>query len=200
MTWPRTLIFAAVAGVYTGLINQVPFLVDTSFRDIAVTYEWWVFFAIVVTVNCRRSWEAALKCFVFFLVSQPLVFLVEIPTIGLDRAWFYYRAYWLKPTLLTLPGSFVAFYAQKQSPLGAAVLGVGNAIVALMGVTYMSLVLQSFPRHLLTVLFCLAEVVVSTLCLQPKLRERLIAFGVTLALAGAAVVYMMANGNLSWGG
>lgn len=199
MTWPRLLLFAAITGVYTGLINQVPFLYDTSFRDIAVTYEWWVFFAIIVVTNCQSPLEAALKCFVFFLVSQPLVFLVEAPTIGLDRAWFYYRAYWLTMTLLTLPGGFVAYYAKKQNLLGAVVLGVGNAIVALMGLGYAIQAIRQFPCHLLTVLFCAAEVVVTTLCIQGAKRERIVAFVVALLLAAAIAGYLAIDQRPIWG-
>lgn len=42
MTWPVVCAFAAIIGIYVGIINQIPTLYDTSFRDIAVTYEWWV--------------------------------------------------------------------------------------------------------------------------------------------------------------
>ena len=42
MTWKSVLLFAFCAGVYTGLINQVPFLKNTSFTDIAVSYEVWI--------------------------------------------------------------------------------------------------------------------------------------------------------------
>ena len=39
MTWPVIAAFAAIIGIYVGVINQIPILYDTSFRDIAVSYE-----------------------------------------------------------------------------------------------------------------------------------------------------------------
>ena len=46
LTWLKVIILAVVTGIYTGLINQVPFLLDTSFRDIAISFEVWIFFGI----------------------------------------------------------------------------------------------------------------------------------------------------------
>ena len=86
LTWPKLIIFAVAAGVYTGLINQVPFLLDTSLRDIAIMYECWVLFGIIIIMNSKSALDSALKCFVFFLISQPLVYLTEVP--------FLERAYW----------------------------------------------------------------------------------------------------------
>lgn len=51
MTWLKVIIFSVIAGVYTGLINQVPFLSNTSFTDIAVSFECWIVFAIFIIVN-----------------------------------------------------------------------------------------------------------------------------------------------------
>ena len=34
--------------------------------------------AIFIIVNCKNSKDAIIKCFVFFLISQPLIYLVEI--------------------------------------------------------------------------------------------------------------------------
>ncbi|MEK5186196.1 hypothetical protein [Solibacillus sp. FSL W7-1324] len=79
MTWPRVIFFALFTAVYTALINQVSLLKDTSFQDIAIYVDWWILFAVFIIVNCEKWWEAALKCFVFFLVSQPLIYLIEVP-------------------------------------------------------------------------------------------------------------------------
>ena len=136
MTWPVVCAFAAIIGIYVGVINQIPILYDTSFRDIAVSYEWWVLFAVLIVSNCKNAKEAGLKCLVFFLISQPVIFLVELPTIGLDKALYYYIKIWLPITMLTLPGGAIAFFAKKQNALGAVILGIGNTIVALLGVSY----------------------------------------------------------------
>lgn len=54
MTWIRVILFAVIAGVYTGLVMFVPAFEDTSFQDIGKLYEWWVIFAVIVVVNCKR--------------------------------------------------------------------------------------------------------------------------------------------------
>lgn len=136
MTWPIVCGFAVIIGIYVGVINQIPILHDTSFQDVAVTLEWWVLFAVLIVSNCKSAREAGLKCLVFFLISQPVIYLIELPAIGLDKALYYYTSIWLPISLLTLPGGAVAFLAKRQNALGAAILGVGNTIVALMGVSY----------------------------------------------------------------
>ena len=65
MSWRNVIILAVVFGVYTGVINQIPQLENTSLRDIAITWEVWGFVALVICSNCERPLEAGLKpsCF-----------------------------------------------------------------------------------------------------------------------------------------
>lgn len=195
MTWPIVCGFAVIIGVYVGIINQIPILHDTSFHDIAVTLEWWVLFAVLIVSNCKSAWEAGLKCLVFFLISQPVIFLVELPTIGLDKALYYYTGIWLPISLLTLPGGAIAFLAKRQNVLGAAILGVGNTIVALMGVSYFQQILKVFPRHLLTVASCAAIVAVTILGMQKKRRTRLLSAAITVLLTAVIAAWTVMNGR-----
>lgn len=195
MTWPIVCGFAVIIGVYVGIINQIPILHDTSFQDIAVTLEWWVLFAVLIVSNCKSAWEAGLKCLVFFLISQPVIFLVELPTIGLDKALYYYTGIWLPISLLTLPGGAIAFLAKRQNVLGAAILGVGNTIVALMGVSYFQQILKVFPRHLLTVVSCAAIVAVTILGMQKKRRTRLLSAAITVLLTAVIAAWTVMNGR-----
>lgn len=187
MTWPIVCGFAVIIGIYVGVINQIPILHDTSFQDVAVTLEWWVLFAVLIVSNCKSAREAGLKCLVFFLISQPVIYLVELPAIGLDKALYYYTSIWLPVSLLTLPGGAIAFLAKRQNALGAAILGVGNTIVALMGVSYFQQMLKVFPRHLLTVASCAAIIAVTVLGVQKKRQTRLLSAAITVLLtAGIA--------------
>lgn len=195
MTWPVVCGFAVIIGVYVGVINQIPILHDTSFQDIAVTLEWWVLFAVLIASNCKSAWEAGLKCLMFFLISQPIIFLVELPTIGLDKALYYYTGIWLPISLLTLPGGAVAFLAKRQNVLGAAILGVGNTIVALMGVSYFMQMLGSFPRHLLTVVSCAAIVAVTILGMQKKRRTQILSAAITVLLTAGIAAWTVLNGR-----
>lgn len=195
MTWPVVCGFAVIIGVYVGVINQIPLLYDTSLQDIAATMEWWVLFAVLIVANCASAREAGLKCLVFFLISQPIIYLMELPTLGWEMALYYYTGIWLPISLLTLPGGVIAFFAKKQNLLGAAILGVGNTIVALLGVSYFLQMRSAFPRHLLTVIACAAIMAATVLGVQNTRRTRLLSLAVTLLLTAGALVWAALSGR-----
>ena len=193
MTWPIVCGFAVIIGIYVGVINQIPILHDTSFQDVAVTLEWWVLFAVLIVSNCKSAREAGLKCLVFFLISQPVIYLVELPAIGLDKALYYYTSIWLPVSLLTLPGGAIAFLAKRQNALGAAILGVGNTIVALMGVSYFLKLYSAFPRHLLTVISCASIIVVLILGMQKRWKTRILSAATTVLLTAGVIIWAVLN-------
>ena len=77
ITWPKIIIFAILIGIYSGIIAMVPAAKDTSFTDLTVTFEVWILFGILIITNSKSAKDSALKCFVFFLISQPLIYLVQ---------------------------------------------------------------------------------------------------------------------------
>lgn len=180
MNWKRLLVFALLAGAYTGLINQVPALAGTSFRDIAVSYEVWVFFAVVIAVSCRKPLEATEKVFVFFLISQAVCFLVEVPALGWSQAYAYFRM-WFVQILLTFPGGYAAYYCKKDNWPGALLCLAGAVFEAVFLTGYAAACRMAFPKHLLTVLFCLFMIFCFAFVLVKKKGFRI------LVLAGAAV-------------
>lgn len=93
------VLFAVIAGVGTGLIMMVPQLEETSIHNIGVYEDAWVLFAMIICSNCEKPLEATLKTFVFFLVSQPLVYLTMWPVYQ-EFPWHYYR-YWFMWTCVT---------------------------------------------------------------------------------------------------
>lgn len=196
MTWLKVILFAVITGVYTGAIMLVPFLQGTSFQDIGISYEFWVVFAVIVVVNCKKSWEAMLKCFVFFLISQPLVYLVQIlaGSLSFDLAWMYYYRIWLPMTFLTIPGGFIAYFCKKKNVLGAVILGLGNTIQAVMALSYFGMAFRSFPHHLLSAVFSVASIIIMTLCIQKKATNRLIAIITPIVLTVAIVIYAQIQG------
>jgi len=197
MSWLTTIIFAVVAGVYTGAIMLVPMLKETSFQDIGISYEWWVVFAVIIVVNCNKNWEAMLKCFVFFLISQPLVYAVEIlfGDLTLELAKSYYFNMWLPMTFATLPGGFIAYYCKKQNVLGSIVLGLGNTILAVMGTNYLGMAVKDFPHHLLTALFSFAAIILMTLCIQKEKKNKIIAIAIPVVLTVALIVFARLTGR-----
>ena len=197
MSWLNVILFAVAAGIYTGLVMLVHFLDETSFQDIGISFEWWVIFAVIVVVNCKKSVEAMFKCFVFFLISQPLVYAVEIllGPLTVDMAWLYYKTTWLPATFLTLPGGFIAYHCKKQNMLGAVILGLGNTIQAFMGVSYFCKAFASFPRHILSSIVCFASIFVMSCYIQKEKKYRLISILLAFVLTAAASVCIVLSGR-----
>lgn len=193
MSWLSVILFAAVAGVYTGAVMLFDVLKETSFQDIGISYEFWVIFAVIVVVNCNKNWEAMLKCFVFFLISQPLVYAVQIlfNTLSFDMGWYYYSSIWLPATFLTLPGGLIAYYCKKQNLLGAVILGIGNTLQAVLGIHYFTQAVQDFPHHILSGIVCFVSIFLMSFQIQKKKKYRLVS--ILLALVSATVLVLLAK-------
>jgi len=80
LTWKKLIIFAVIAGVYTAVMAILPFTENTSFEDITISFEVWILFGILIITNSRSPKDSAMKCFVFFLISQPIVYLLQVPS------------------------------------------------------------------------------------------------------------------------
>ena len=157
MTWVKVIIFAVAAGIYTGIMALL-FPSTSSFHDIAVTFEAWVLFAIIIIVNCEKPLEAAIKTFVFFLISQPLIYLVQVPFSEMGFGLFMYYRYWFMITLLTFPGAFIGWFIKKNNILAGIILSVMLVLLVFTGTGYLNTVIYNFPGHLLSAIYCFAIV------------------------------------------
>lgn len=195
MSWIHVIVFAVVAGAWTAAMNMIPITEGTSFRDIAITYEWWLIFAFIIAANCKKSWECALKIFVFFLISQPLIFGLEVVFGGLDAQLAYYYIYsnWGPKIIMTLPGGFIAFFINKQNWLGAIILGLGNAIQAIMGVAYIGEMMKNFPFHILSVIVSFASIFIMAWCIQKEKKFRIASLVVTALVCAMVIGYLLAG-------
>ena len=195
MTWPRVLLLALITAVYTAAMAAIPLLNDTSFEDISVTFEWWFLFAVFIVVNCKTTWEASLKCFVFFLVSQPLIYLFQVPFSTQGWGLFGYYRYWFIFTLLTLPGAAVAYQLKRKDWLSVAVLCVATGYLAFQSAMYFHSAALRFPRHLLSAIFCLALAVFFVLVLLDNKKQRIAALAIPLIIFAAAMVWNFLPGG-----
>lgn len=182
MTWLRVIILALITAVYTALINQVSLLKDTSFQDIAIYVDWWILFAVFIIVNCEKWWEAALKCFVFFLVSQPLIYLIEVPFYVQGWEIFRYYDFWFKITLLTLPGAVIAFQLKKKNWLSVLVLSMATGYLAYASINYFRAAIANFPNHLLSSIFAIALACFFVFVLLDKKKHRIATLSVIAAV------------------
>ena len=196
MRWLTVILFAVIAGLFTGAMMLIPAFDNTSLRDIGIYFECWVVFAIVIVTGCDKPVEAMLKCFVFFLISQPLVYLTEIVfgKLTMEKALIYYRQMWLPMTILTLPGGLVAFFCKKQNALGSTILALGNTMLLLMGVLHTVECVAAFPRHLLSALFSYASVFVLSFSVQKEKRFRLMAIALSVLFSVAILLLMKMQG------
>ena len=159
LTWIKVIILAIIAGIYTAVAAMIPILKDTSFSDLTVTFEVWVLFGIFIIMNSKSAKDSALKCFIFFLISQPLVYLIQ-DVITHSRLFITYYKYWFILTILTIPMGFIGYYMKKNKWWGLLILAPILLLVGEEYSNYLAETMFSFPRHLLTTLFCLATMII----------------------------------------
>lgn len=195
MTWARLIPFAVISGLVTGLIALlVPD--GWSVRQIAVTFEAWIVLAILVVVNCDTPAQAAGKTFVYFLISQSLIYLVQVPFSPLGFGLFrYYYPYWALWTLATLPGGFIAWFIRRDDALAAAVLSVALSGLLCLGTGYLRELLRTPPRFLLAALFCFGSVPLLILCVLRRRGPRLIAAALAAAALAACLFVTFRGGE-----
>ena len=165
LTWKRIIISAIVIGTSVGLLNSVSFLYDTTITDIATFFDFWIFCGIFIIMNSKSNKDSALKCFVFFLISQPLIYLCEVPFNDMGWNLFIYYKPWFIWTLLCLPMGYIGYYIKKEKWYGLLIL---FPIILLLGFGLSSSITNvkySFPKHLINTLFIIASFIVYPLAL-----------------------------------
>ena len=188
MTWPRLIIFAVISGIVTGLVALlVP--EGNSVRQIAVTLEAWIVLAIIIVVNCDKPLEAACKTFVYFLISQPLVYLIQVPFHSMGWGLFGYYKYWFCWTLATFPGAFIAWYIKRDDWLGAVIHAVALVALVWFGIGYLQKLIENFPQYLIATLFCFGMVPVLIIAIHHRKQSRLIASSIA-AVAFAVLMFL----------
>ena len=189
ITWPKLILFAVICGVYTGVVAMIPALRDTSFQDISITFECWVLFAIILIVNSKSPLDSALKVFVFFLISQPLVYLVQAPFHEMGFELFKYYPPWFMWTLLTFPMAFVGYYMRKEKWWSLLILVPMLFFVGYHYMNFFGEAVHFFPQHLLSALFCAATMIIYPLFIFGDKRLRLIGVAISVAILLAASVW-----------
>ena len=193
MTWLRVILLAIGAAVLTAAVLLIPGLKETSASYLGVTPEAWFVFALIIVMNCEKPLEAALKTFVFFLISQPLIYLIQVPFF--DRGWeiFAYYPYWLKITVLTLPGAVIAWFVKKNNIISALIMAVATGFIGIVLVESGTTVVRSFPGELIRAVFCLLEILLFIFVLLKNKRNRIVCAALTLAVMAAFGYYKLSG-------
>lgn len=186
LTWPKLIVAAVIAGVFTAAMAIIPALHNTSFNSITVTFEVWILFGILIIMNSASNLDAALKCFVFFLISQPLVYLLQVPFSWQRWGLFGYYRYWFLWTLFCFPMGFIGYYMKKNKWWGYLILLPMIVLTAESFMGYFSDFLFSRPRYILISLFCAAAMILYPVAIFEN--RRIQAAG---AIIGAAAVILL---------
>lgn len=191
LTWKRLIIFSVAVALFTALMMILPFTKDTSFRDIGTTFEWWILFGVLIIVNSKSPVDSALKCFAFFLISQPLIYLFQVPFSDLGFDLFNYYPYWFKWTLATLPMGFIGYFIKRKDIISMIIILPMLLFLAEHGIGYYSSTMSYFPHHLLSTIFCFGAIIFITLGIFEKWIYRI---GTILLVAGIMFGYLFFSG------
>ncbi|MCR4709088.1 MAG: hypothetical protein K5653_02380 [Clostridiales bacterium] len=195
LTWPKLIIFAIIAGVYTGVVAQIPQARDTSFADISITFEWWILFGTIIIMNSKSNLDSALKCFVFFLISQPLVYLVQVPVSELGWGIFQYYPGWFKWTLLTIPMGYIGYWLKKDKWWGLFII---VPMMIFLGYHYTGFLRECwtyFPHHLLSAIFCVVVIILFGLYIFKDKKIRKIALIIAIIILISMTVLAFTQGQ-----
>ena len=180
MSWPAVLLFALITAVITTIFLVAPIFKDTSFQRMGETYEAWIFFAVIIMANCKKPLESALKVFVFFLVSQPLIYLFQVPFTDMGWEIFKYYPFWFRLTLLTFPGAFIGWFINKKNILSAVIFMPVILFLLLTGYGGMVDMINDFPHMLVMALFCLFQIVLYLYVFLPGVMKKVVALALPL--------------------
>ena len=181
LTWKRTIIFAIIAGVYTAIMAMIPMAKDTSFADITISFEVWIFFGIFIIMNSKSAKDSALKCFVFFLISQPLVYFIQ-DVIKHSSLFITYYRNWVFWTIATIPMGFIGYYMKKDEWWGLLILAPILVFLGEHYSTYLSKTMFSFPYHLLTTIFCLVTLIIYPIAIFNNKKNKVVGIVISILI------------------
>ena len=182
MSWLTVILFAVGTAVLTAVFLIVPLFKDTSFERMGVTFEAWIFFAVIIMANCQKPLESACKTFVFFLISQPLIYLLQVPFSSMGWGLFGYYWNWFIWTLLTFPMAFVGWYIRKKNWLSLLILAPILFSLTSDYVGCFQHAFKHFPYYIVTAVFCLGQVLIYLYTFTENLWQKVIGFAVPLAV------------------
>ena len=193
LTWKKLIISAVIAGSYTALMAIIPCLLYTSFIAITATFEVWVFLGIIIIMNSKSNKDAALKCFVFFLISQPLVYLLQVPFSPIGWQLFGYYKYWFIWTILCLPMGYIGYYMKKGKWWGYLILFPMILLTAYQYLYYLPSFIFSYPRYILVCLFCIAVLIIYPLYIFDNKKIKITGVVISSILMALVTVYCLMN-------
>ena len=189
ISWNNVVLLAVISAIYIAAMLVIPFTVNTSFAASGTTFELWILLALIIILNSHKPIEAGLKTFVFFLISQPLIYLFQVPFshLGWSILMFYPR--WFIFTLLTFPGAIIAWFIKKDNLFSALILTVATVLLVYLGKYYVAYVINRFPYYTLAMLFCFIQAFGYEFVLLKRKENKIVCFILTLLSAILILVF-----------
>ena len=182
LTWPVVILYAIGTAVLTTVFLVVPIFKGTSFSKMGETLEAWIFFAIIIIANSKTPLDSALKTFVFFLISQPLIYLFQVPFSVQGWGLFQYYRHWFIITLFTFPAAYIGWYIKKKNWLSVLILMPVLVLLAIICEDGLRHVIYRFPNLLIMVLFCIAQVIIYLYTFTENVAQKAVGLLVPIAI------------------
>ena len=195
LTWLGVILYAVGTAILTTIFLVVPVFKDTSFVRMGETLEAWIFFAVIIIANAKSPLDSALKTFVFFLISQPLIYLLQVPFTWQGWGIFQYYKHWFILTLCTFPAAYIGWYIRKKNWLSLLILMPVLILLAYICEDGLKHVIHQFPNLLIMVAFCILQVILYLYTFTEKIWQKIIGALVPIAII---VVMMLIPKNVDF--
>ena len=196
LTYKNIIWFAIICGIITGIIlnvelYKIPSIMNNSLFNIGICFEFWIFATMIIISRTKKPLEAACKVFVYFLISQPLVYLIKVPID--PRGWGVFVDYkgWFIWTILTFPGAFIAWYTNKKNNMSVAIFMVAILFLSYEFAQHFNVLITDFPFQLLACAFILYQITEYVISFKGKRR---IVFGILSCISIIAITILFLFG------
>lgn len=132
---------------------------------------------MLIITNCKSPRESACKTFVFFLMSQPIIFLIQ-PN-GVDLFLRYYGD-WFIWTLFTFPMAWIGWYTRKNNVPAALILSTMLIMLAMHTYDYVMM------GHMLSAIFSFAQIFILIFAILKEKKHKILAL--ILAVTVSAIL------------
>ena len=189
MTWLKVIIGAVIVAIVTAALLVIPGVKDTSISYIGTYIECWLLFALIIIMNCEKVLEAGLKTFVFFLISQPLIYLLQVPFSHPGWQIFMYYPRWGIYTVLCFPVAMLAWTIKKNKWWGGIILALPTCFLAYEFAFFLPGLINMFPHNIVACVFIIVELIVLIFTiLKDKVAKIICGCATVLALIASLVI------------
>lgn len=124
-----------------------------------------------------------------------MVYLVQVPFNADGWGIFRYYPLWGIWTLCTIPMGYIGWYIKKEKWWGVIVLSSMMLFLGFFYRLYLTEMVSYFPKHILTVIFCVATFVTCGLFIFHDRKLRIAQFMINLFIIAVMTLLVFVNGR-----